>query len=130
MGIIEYATRELSKELDKKSKEFYEFVMPAIDMYEDVNDLVIEIDMPGFGKDEIVLRIVDGNILSIKAKKSKLEEPKGAVYQRQRPTQIDKRIMLPYSTKDGESVVATAKYADGVVALRIPVPRTTIVPIT
>jgi HSP20 family molecular chaperone IbpA len=130
MGIIEYATRELSRELDKKSKEFYEFVLPAIDMYEDINDLVIEIDLPGFAKDEIAIRIVDGSVLSIKARKNKLEEPKGTVYQRQRPIQIDKRIVLPYSTKDGESIVATAKYTDGVVALRIPIPKSRVVPIS
>jgi HSP20 family molecular chaperone IbpA len=129
MGLVEYAARELCRELHKGSQEFYEFVMPAIDMYEDGNDLVVEIDLPGFAKDDINLRIIDGNILSIKAKR-KTQERLGAVYYIRRPVQIDKRIMLPISTKEGDKVVGTAKYANGVVTLRIPIPRATVVPIT
>jgi HSP20 family protein len=71
MGIAEYVRRELSRELDKRSQEFYEFVMPAIDMYEDVNDLVVEIDLPGFRKEDVNIRIVEDNILSIKARRKK-----------------------------------------------------------
>jgi HSP20 family protein len=128
MGLIEYAARELYRELHKGSQEFYAFVMPAIDMYEDASDLVVEIDLPGFEKEGINLRIIDGNILSIKVKR-KAQERLGAVYFIHRPVQIDKRIMLPISTKEGEKVVGTAKYANGVVTLRIPIPKATVVPI-
>jgi hypothetical protein len=37
--------------------------------------------------------------------------------------------MLPISTKEGEKVIGTAKYANGVVTLRIPIPKATVVPI-
>jgi HSP20 family protein len=50
MGILEYAARGLRGELDKTTQEFYGFIMPAIDMYEDGNELVIEIDLPGLEK--------------------------------------------------------------------------------
>jgi HSP20 family molecular chaperone IbpA len=73
MGLMEYAARELYRELHKGSQEFYTFVMPAIDMYEDASDLVVEIDLPGFAKEGINLRIIDGNILSIKAKRKAQE---------------------------------------------------------
>ena len=129
MGLAEYAAREFCRELHKGSQEFYAFVMPAIDMYEDAIDLVVEIDLPGFAKEDINLRIIDGNILSIRAKR-KTQERLGAVYFIHRPGQIDKRIMLPISTKEGEKVVGTAKYASGVVTLRIPIPKVTVVPIT
>jgi HSP20 family protein len=128
MGLVEYAAREFCRELHKGSQEFYTFVMPAIDMYEDASDLVVEIDLPGFAKESINLRIIDNNILSIKAKR-KEQERLGAVYFIHRPVQIDKRIMLPISTKEGEKVVGTAKYANGVVTLRIPIPKVTVVPI-
>jgi HSP20 family molecular chaperone IbpA len=128
MSIAEYVGRELSRELDKRSQEFYEFVMPAIDMYEDVNNLVVEIDLPGFRKEDINIRIVD-NILSIKARRQKAIEPLGIIHYRQRPVQIDKRIVLPISTKDGKRITATAKYENGVVTLRIPIPTATAVPI-
>ena len=42
--------KELARELDSKSREFFEFVMPAIDMAEDGNELVVVIDVPGFAK--------------------------------------------------------------------------------
>ena len=45
--------RELAKELDGRSREFYEFVMPAIDIIEEGNDLVVTIDLPGFAKKDI-----------------------------------------------------------------------------
>ncbi len=43
MGIVEYAARGLLGELDKTTQEFYEFIMPAIDMYEDGNDWVLKL---------------------------------------------------------------------------------------
>ena len=129
MGLVEYAARDLCRDVHRGSQEFYAFVMPAIDMYEDISDLVVEIDLPGFAKEDINLRIIDGNILSIKAKR-KAQERLGAVYYTHRPIQIDKRVVLPISTKEGEKVVGTAKYANGVVTLRIPIPKVTVVPIT
>jgi HSP20 family molecular chaperone IbpA len=68
MSIIESAARNLSRELDRRSREFYECVLPSIDMYEDGNDLVIDVDLPGFAKENIFLRVTD-DILSIKARK-------------------------------------------------------------
>jgi len=129
MGIGQYMARELIKEIESKSREFYEFVMPAIDMVEDGNDLKIKIDLPGFAKKNINLRIVD-NILSINAKREQ-EENLGTVYYRHRPLHIDKRITLPISIKDEDQVVVgTAKYEDGVVTLRIPIPKSSNIPIT
>ena len=55
MTLMRYAARELSREIGKRSREFYEFVMPAIDMYEDENGLIVKIDLPGFKRDEIRL---------------------------------------------------------------------------
>lgn len=129
MGIVECVGRDLSRELDKRSQEFYEFVIPAIDMYEDVNNLIVEIDLPGFRKEDINIRIVEDNILSIKARRKKVTEAFSVIHYIQRPVQIDKRIVLPTSTKDGKRITATAKYENGVVTLRIPIPTATAVPI-
>ena len=76
--------------------------MPAIDMYEDEKDLVIEIDLPGFRKDDINIRIIDRNILAIKATRkrtSEQQESLSRIHLRQRPVRIDKKIMLPISTR-------------------------------
>ena len=66
MGLGQYMAKEIMKEICNMSKEFYEFVMPAIDMVEDGNDLMVTIDLPGFAKKDISLKII-GNILSINA---------------------------------------------------------------
>lgn len=122
--------RELAKELDGRSREFYEFVMPAIDIIEEGNDLVVTIDLPGFAKKDINLRII-GNILYITAKREQAE-PVGTVYYRHRPLKIDKRVLLPISFKEEkeEKVEGKAKYENGIVTLRIPMPKSTNIPIT
>lgn len=128
MGLAQYMAKEFMKELGNKSKEFYEFVMPALDMFEDGNDLVVIVDLPGFAKQDIKLRII-GNILSISAKREP-EENLGTVYYRQRPTYIDKKVPLPFSISDDEKVIGTAKYVEGVIILHIPVPKSSAIPIT
>jgi HSP20 family protein len=128
MGIGRYMARELARELDGKSREFYEFVMPAIDIAEEGSDLVVTIDLPGFAKKDMNLRIT-GNVLSISAKREQAEAL-GTVYYRHRPAKIDKRIILPISVKEEEKVVGKATYENGVVTLRIPIPQMTNIPIT
>lgn len=128
MGLGQYMAKEVMKELGNRSREFYEFVMPAIDMVENGNDLIIMIDLPGFAKKDINLRIIE-NILSITAKKG-LEENLGTVYYRHRPTRLDKKVVLPISINNDEKVVGTAKYEDGVVTLIIPIPKSSNIPIT
>ncbi|MGH9992581.1 MAG: archaeal heat shock protein Hsp14 [Nitrososphaera sp.] len=128
MGIGRYMAKELAKELDSKSREFYEFVMPAIDIVEDGSDLLVAIDLPGFAKKDISLRI-SGNVLSISAKREH-DEALGTIYYRHRPAKIDKKIPLPISVKEEEKIVGKATYENGVVTLRIPIPKSTSIPIT
>src|ERR671922_914662 len=121
MGIAQYMAKEFMREISNRSKEFYEFILPPIDMVEDANDLVVMIDLPGFAKKDIKLRIVR-NVLSISAKREEVEDV-GSVYYKHRPLQIDKKIPLPISVSDhDEQIVGTAVYQDGVVTLRIPIP--------
>lgn len=128
MGLVQYMTKEVMKELGNKSREFYEFIMPAIDMFEDGNELVVIIDLPGFAKKDIKLRII-GDILSISAKREP-EENLGTIYYLHRPTQIDKKVPIPFSISDDEKVVGTAKYLDGVITMKIPIPKSSSIPIT
>ncbi|HEY6164126.1 MAG TPA: archaeal heat shock protein Hsp14 [Nitrososphaeraceae archaeon] len=120
-------TKEIMKELGNRSREFYEFVLPAIDMVEDGNDLIVIIDLPGFAKKDIKLRIIE-NILSISATREP-EENLGTIYYRHRPTRLDKKVVLPISINDDNGVVGTAKYADGIVTLRIPIQKSNNIPI-
>jgi HSP20 family molecular chaperone IbpA len=128
MGIGRYMAKELTRELDNRSREFYEFVMPAIDLVEDGNDLVVTIDLPGFAKKDINLRI-NGNVLAINAKREQ-EEALGTVHYRHRPAKVDKKILLPLSVKEEDKIVGKATYENGVVTLKIPIPKSTNIPIT
>jgi HSP20 family protein len=130
MGFGQYMAKELIRELGNRSREFYEFVMPAMDMYEDGSDLVVLIDLPGFSKQDISLRLVD-NTLSVNAKRERDEhEITGTVYFLQRPLNIDKRVPLPIKVTEEDKVLGSAKYVDGVVTLRIPIPRYNTIPIS
>ncbi|HET6730247.1 MAG TPA: archaeal heat shock protein Hsp14 [Nitrososphaeraceae archaeon] len=130
MGFGQYMAKEFMRELGNRSREFYEFVMPAMDMYEDGSDLVVLIDLPGFSKQDISLRLMD-NVLTINAKRERDEqEILGTVYLRQRPLRIDKKVPLPIKVTEEDKVLGSAKYVDGVVTLRIPIPRYTTIPIS
>ena len=128
MGFAQYVAKEFAKEIGNRSREFYEFILPPIDMFEEGNELVIIIDLPGFSKKDIKLRIIE-NVLSINARRES-EEIVGTVYYRQRPNHIVKKVPLPFSVDDDERVIGTAAYADGVITLKIPIPKSSNIPIT
>ena len=117
MGFGNYMVKEVMKEIGNKSREFYEFILPPVDMILQNDSLIVTIDMPGFDKKEIKLRL-NGNILSINAKRE--DETEGTVIWRQRPRLIDKKVRLPIEVKDDEDLAASAKYRDGVLTLTIP----------
>ena len=74
MGIVKNMAKDVIKEIGNKSREFYEFVLPPVDMLLEKNNLQVTIDMPGFQKDQINLRI-HRNILSIYAEKNQNNKP-------------------------------------------------------
>ena len=117
MGFV----KEVIKEIGNKSREFYEFVLPPVDMIEENDNLIIKIDIPGFSKKNIKLSI-HGNVLSINAKKD--EDVSGTVIWKQRPDIIDKKIKLPMRIKEGKEQVNSAKYAEGVLTITIPIENT------
>src|SRR5581483_5066568 len=100
MGLTQYVAKEFAKEIGNRSREFYEFILPPIDMFEEGNELVIIVDLPGFSKKDIKLRIIE-NVLSINARRES-EEILGTIYYRQRPKHIDKKVPLPFSVTDDE----------------------------
>ena len=116
MGLV----KEVIKEIGNKSREFYEFVLPPIDMYLDTDNLKIVIDIPGFTKKDIELSLC-GDILSINAKKIIDEKESESLISNQRPNVIDKKIRLPIEIKQGEEKIESAKYENGILTLIIPV---------
>lgn len=123
MGIVKYMAKEVMQEIGNKTREFYEFVLPPIDVEMDDKTLTVIIDIPGFDKKDINLSI-NKNILSIYGEKNTNEgEKKNNVICSQRPNVIDKKIRLPIHIKEGEEKVDSAKYFEGVLTITIPITK-------
>jgi HSP20 family molecular chaperone IbpA len=118
MGLM----KEMIKEIGNKSREFYEFVLPPIDMHLNDENLKVVIDIPGFSKKDIELSLC-GDILSIKAKKVIDEKDSKTLISNQRPNIINKKVRLPIEIKEGEEKIESAKYEDGILVLVIPVTK-------
>ena len=115
MGLV----KEVIKEIGNKSREFYEFVLPPIDMYLTEDNLKVIIDIPGFTKKDIELTLC-GDVLSIKAEKEIQKKESDSLICNQRPNVIDKKVRLPIDIKVGEEKIESAKYVDGILTLVIP----------
>ena len=118
MGLV----KDVIKEIGNKSREFYEFTLPPMDMYLNDENLKIIIDIPGFAKNEIELSLC-GDILSINAKKTIDEKESKSLISNQRPNTIDKKIRLPIEINQGEEKIKSAKYENGILTLIIPVTK-------
>lgn len=112
---------EMMKEIGNKSREFYEFVLPPVDMKLEDDKLKLLIDLPGFDKKDVKLTL-HGNILSIQACK-KIPEKNHEMICNQRPNVIDKKLRLPIKVKEGEESVSSAKFTDGVLTVIIPIEK-------
>ena len=120
MGLVKHVAKEFFKEIDDKSREFFEFVLPPIDLHEENDNLIVTVDIPGFDKNDIKVSM-NGNMLAINAEKK--DAINGRSIMKQRPRIIDKKMRLPITVKEGEEKVNSAKYADGVLTIVIPIAK-------
>jgi len=120
MGLVKHVAKEFFKEVDDKSREFFEFVLPPIDLHEENDNLIVTVDIPGFDKSDIKVTM-NSNVLSINAEKK--DDKNGRTIMKQRPRVIDKKMRLPITVKEGEEKVNSAKYADGVLTIEIPITK-------
>ncbi len=120
MGLVKHMAKEFFKEVDDKSREFFEFVLPPIDLHEKNGNLIVTVDIPGFDKNNIKITM-NGNILSINAEKK--DDVDSRIIMKQRPRIIDKKMKLPIVVKEGEEKVNSAKYTDGVLTIEIPITK-------
>jgi len=120
MGLVKHVAKEFFKEIDDKSREFFEFVLPPIDLHEENDNLIVTVDIPGFEKSDIKVSM-NSNVLSINAEKK--DSKNGRTIMKQRPRVIDKKMRLPITVKEGEEKVNSAKYVDGVLTIEIPITK-------
>jgi len=120
MGLVKHVAKEFFKEIDDKSREFFEFILPPIDLHEENDNLIVTVDIPGFDKRDIKVSM-NGKVLSINAEKKDVVN--GRTIMKQRPRVIDKKMRLPITVKEGEEKVYSAKYVDGVLTIEIPITK-------
>lgn len=106
------------KEIETKTREFYEFVLPPVDIHMTDSEFVIVVDVPGFPKESIDVRL-DGNILLIRAKRQTESNEGDKIVCAQRPQIIDKKIHIPADALDLSESVGSARYVDGVLSITI-----------
>ena len=96
--------------------------MPALDLYDDNNELVAKVELPGLDKDDIDISISD-HTLTVKAEKKHEEEIKQENYHRVERSRgaIRRTIDLPADVEP-DQVKATCK--NGVLEIRMPRSRT------
>ena len=122
MGLVKSMADEMAREIGNKTREFYEFVLPPVDMQIDDDKLSVIIDMPGFDKKDIRLSLEE-NILSIQACKPAPEEKDARIICNQRPNIIDKKLRLPVDLNEGKDSLSSARYEDGILTVTIPIQK-------
>jgi HSP20 family protein len=91
---------------------------PAVDVYEDKDNLYVDVDLPGFDAEDIKLAIED-NMLQIDAKKKEeKEQKKENFYQLERYQGSFSRV-IPLEKEVVESKVK-AEYKKGVLKIKAP----------
>ena len=91
---------------------------PALDVYEQKDDLIVKAEIPGLAKDEIDISL-EGNTLTIKGEKKKEEEVKEEDYYRCERTcgAFSRTVELP---TDVHADKVKASFTNGVLEIRLP----------
>jgi HSP20 family protein len=93
-------------------------VIPAADVYEVPDELVLELDVPGFGEKELEIEVTD-HTLTVKGERREEKETKEKTLRLQErlETSFERSFVLPTET-DSEHLTAT--YDKGVLTLHVP----------
>ena len=92
--------------------------VPAVDLYEEKDELVAKVELPGMTKDEIEINISD-NLLTIKGEKKKEEETKEEDYYccERSYGSFTRAVELP---REVQVEKAKASFKNGVLEIRLP----------
>ena len=115
--------RKFSKDLGEigtRSREVFELILPAVDMFEDGSNLVIKMDMPGFVKENIKTRLTEHYLVVSAKREGDEEDDDGVVYWEQRPLRVHKKIPLPVKVDVDEDAELVGKYENGVLTIKLP----------
>jgi HSP20 family protein len=92
--------------------------MPALDLYEEKDEVVAKVELPGLEKEDIEIHVSD-NLLTIKGEKKKEEETKRENYYKLERSygSFSRTIDLPPGVQGDK---ARASFKNGVLEIRLP----------
>jgi len=92
--------------------------VPAADVLETADEIVVEVDLPGHKQEELQVK-VDGDVLTIEAERKAERAQKGDNYQRSERIlgKFARSFTLPANV---DSTRTVAKYEAGVLQIRLP----------
>ena len=95
-----------------------EVAEPALDLYEDDNEIVVKAEMPGMTKDDIQISFAD-NVLTISGEKKQEDEDRDKDYYRSERVYgaFMRRVVLPTEVNPQN---ARALFKNGVLEIRLP----------
>jgi len=92
--------------------------VPAVDMYQTDNDVVVKVTLPGMKADDVQINVT-GDVLSIKGEMKEMNETKEKNYhiREQRWGAFERSVMLPTSVVSDK---AKAEFEDGILTVTLP----------
>ncbi len=92
--------------------------MPAIDMYQNEDDLIVKASLPGISKDDVDITVTDG-MLTLRGEYKTNEDDAGKAYhiREQRYGVFERSLSLP---TDVEVDKAKAEFENGILTITLP----------
>jgi HSP20 family protein len=95
--------------------------LPAVDVWETENELVLSVDLPGVPEDKIAVEL-DDNVLTVSGERKRTHEHSSDRFYRyeRRFGSFSRSITLPAGVAESD---VSANYRDGVLEIRVPKPE-------
>jgi HSP20 family protein len=94
------------------------FRVPAVDFKDAGSEYIVEVELPGMSKEDVVIEIVkDGLMVSARKEEIKEEKGEGFIRRERGHLSFKRRLLLP-GNSDTEAI--EAKIVDGVLHLSVP----------
>ena len=95
--------------------------LPAVDVWEAENELVLSFDLPGIPEDKISVEL-DDNVLTVSAERAREQEQTGDRFYRyeRRFGTFQRSVTLPRGVQEDQ---IKASYSNGVLEVRVPKPE-------
>jgi HSP20 family protein len=95
--------------------------LPAVDVWETENELVLSFDLPGIPEDKIAVEL-DDNVLTVSGERERTQEHTNERFYRfeRRFGSFSRSVTLPAGVTESD---ITANYKDGVLEVRVPKPE-------